>query len=785
MENIGTFPQKSFDFKKFIFKVIAHWYLFVISLSVAYIYAYLKNRYEIPVYSVHSTVIVKEEESPENIVGGLRIYKNRQGLDNELAILKSYQLNEKAINELDFRISYFQDGRLKDSELYTSSPFFVLLDSAHYQKNGSKILVKLLSDTKYRIEIEDEEIEQELNVGEYFKSNNYCFTVVLNDKIPYYPYYADNQYYFVINSLDQLIRSYMGRLNIRAYTQSSSVLWLWINGTVPQKKADYLNKLIEVYILWALDEKNRIAINTIKFIDKRLEIVIDSLQKAEEKLQQFKFQNKIINLSSEGEALFEQLSELQNQKNQVDVNHQYYDYVLREIKNENISNIMPPAVMGIEDPLLEGQIETINEYLNEKNVKSYKIIEKEDIPSLDLIDINIRNAFDAMKKSIANNKKASELVLIEINKKISVINKEIQKLPATERQMLNITRKFNLNDKQYTFLLQRRTEAGITLASNEPDIKTLDKANPANASMVSPNTGGTRNNALIVGFLIPLAYIVIRDFFNNRITDKNDIQNLTQMPIIGTVPNNKSECSIPVTDNPKSAISESFRVLRTNLQYLLIDKPYKSIAVSSTISSEGKTFCSMNIASIIALSDKKVLLVGLDLRKPSIHRAFKISNQKGISSYLIKEHTVEDIIIPTHINNLYIAPSGPIPPNPAELIESERMKEFFNTVKEKFDFVVIDTPPIAIVTDALLISKFASLNIFIIRQNYSRQNMIKYINELYSSKRIENAGILLNDMKVIREYKYGYSSGIEYMFRYKYGNGYYTEEQKPKNKRNC
>ncbi|MBA7587781.1 hypothetical protein ES708_29822 [subsurface metagenome] len=284
--------------------------------------------------------------------------------------------------------------------------------------------------------------------------------------------------------------------------------------------------------------------------------------------------------------------------------------------------------------------------------------------------------------------------------------------------------------------------------------------------------------ALVIGLAIPLVIILLFDYFNNKIIDKPDIENNTNVPILGTIGHNHGESDLPVVQNPKSSIAESFRSIRTSIQYLLPEKGRNIISISSTISGEGKTFIATNLSVIIAMSGRKTLLVGLDMRKPKIHKDFNVSNDEGLSTYLINETSYEDIIRSTDIENLYIASSGPIPPNPAELLEKPLMKEFFDKAKKEFEYVILDTPPVAIVTDAILLTQYTDTNIFIVRQKYSSKNVIQYIDELYNKKNIKNLSLLVNDVKISSYYGYGYGYGYgyDYGYDYGYGQGYYGNE---------
>jgi capsular exopolysaccharide synthesis family protein len=302
-----------------------------------------------------------------------------------------------------------------------------------------------------------------------------------------------------------------------------------------------------------------------------------------------------------------------------------------------------------------------------------------------------------------------------------------------------------------------------------------------NASLISPKKSLNYTIALIIAILIPLIIIIIRDFFNDKIVERKDVEEHTTVPIIGTIGHNDKGVELVVHEKPKSSIAESFRTIRTNLQYLNAGNEEKCIVinVSSTVSGEGKTFCAANLASIFAMSEKKTLIMGVDLRKPKLHKEFGITNNKGLTTYLIGKDKLEDVIYKTVVENLEFMPAGPVPPNPAEMIDTQKMADLMAHLKTLYDFIIVDTPPVALVTDALLLNKFACVNIFVVRQNYSSKSVLKFVNDLFTEKDMKALSILINDVKVPSYYGYrtGYGYryggyGYSYGYGYGYGSGY-------------
>ena len=777
--------EESIDIKKYIFQILYHWWWFALSIFIALTIAYVVNRYSEKVYQVSCSLVIGDEASKsgsaENILEELsRVRRVRRAVvENEISTLKSYKMARAALEELDFGITYTAIGRrgIAETKLYHNCPFTVLLDTTKPNQTGQRIEITILSEKKYLLNIDGRyDISKTIEFGEPFNHPEFNFTILLSDTeyleksmgIP-------RKYCFVINHINSLANKYKGSLGLSVNDDRGSILLLTMTGSVPQQITNYLNKLCEVYIRANLEDKNQVSENTIRFIDEQLRGIVDSLETAGIRLQNFRSANKVIDLGQEGSFLFQQMEQLQSEKALLDINLRYYNYLLDYIKNKtDFSDIIAPSVVDIQDELLNSLVKKLNE-LNIQR-RDIRISALDNSPQIILINSQIDNTRNTLLENLNSLIDANHLAMENLENRISKINNEVQKLPYTERQMINIQRDFNINDQIYTFLLEKRAEAGISKASNTPDHKVLDVARTENAKMIKPKASKNFIMALMLGGMIPLVLIVLIEFFNNKINDIRDIEQNTNVSIFGSVGHNDKPSDLPVFENPKSALAESFRSLRANLQYLLKEKDQKIICISSTVSGEGKTFCAANLAVIMAMAGKKTLLVSLDLRKPKVHRVFKVNNKFGLSTFLINKSNIEDIIQSTFIDNLYIANAGPVPPNPAELIGTEQMIRFFDNIKKDFNFIIIDTPPVAIVTDALLLKDMVDIYIFVIRHGYSTKQVLQLVDDLYNKKDVKNMALLINDVQVKGYYGYSYQYGYGYGYGYS-GKEYYEEEK--------
>lgn len=778
--------EENLDLKKYIFIILYYWWWFAITIFISLTIAYLINRYTKEIYQVNCSVIVHDETSQmgsiENMLselGRVRNSKRKATVVNEISVLKSYSLAHKTLQELDFDITYTAVGRrgIAESRLYNNSPFIVIPDTSRPNLKSYPIKVTLLSQDKYRLEINDvHEINQELRFGVPYVSDDFNFKVIMiRPEIFNKPEYFPRKYIFQFNNLNKMANHYKSALSIGVNDEKGSILTISLQGEVSAQIADYLNKLCEIYIRSDLEEKNAVSKSTIEFIDEQLSEIIDSLQSAEIRLQNFRVSNRVTDISTEGTYFFQQLEELQAAQAVLEINENYYDYLLEYLQNtEDRGDVVAPSVIGIADPLLNTLVSELNQLKFNKRRLSFSM--KENNPELIVLEEQINLTTENLIENIRNAKATNELAIKNHDRRIEKVELQLKKLPFTERQLINFKREFDVNDQIYTFLLEKRAEAGITAASNKPDNKILDIARPENAILIKPKSSLNYTTALIIGALIPLIIIIISEYFNTKIVERKEIEKNTSVPIIGSVGHNERYSELPIVESPKSALAESFRTLRTNLQYINSEENQKVISISSTISGEGKTFIAVNLASILALAGKKTLLVGLDLRRPKIHKVFNLSNECGISTFLIGKNKFDEVVYSTNISHLDAATSGPIPPNPAELLGSIQMTEFMAKAREKYDMIVIDTPPIAVVSDALTIGGLIDTQIFVIRQKYSNRQVLKIVNEFHEQKKLPHLSIVVNDVQLSGYYRYGYKYGYDYGYISGYERGYYDDE---------
>lgn len=792
MENYQE-KNEQIDVKEILEKYYQYWYFFIIAIVMSIFIGFLFLRYSPKVYNASTTILVKDENNTslgsDNIIDGIDLFGKNRNIKNEIGILRSFSLVKQTLKEVDYNISYLNEGKLTSVDIYSRSPFKIVLDSNHLQSLEVKFYVTLISKDEFVIETKVESgqfynlIEESylrssdvvFNYEEYHKFDQWIesdyFKFKLEKKdFTLYDEENWNNYAFVINDINSLTEKFLKRIKIKEIEKDASILKVSLEGNNTIKIADFLDAFSKNYLQIGLNEKNEIATNTISFINNQLIEIRDSLSNIESVLEKFKTENPKIELSKKEYGAFYQIQKLEEEQAILKLNNKYYislkDYL---IKNDNIENILSPSSMGINDPLLNNLILELSRLYSEFEITSQNT--KSIHPAVKSLKNQITITKGKILENIENIIISSELSLNDIEYRINEFDKLINTLPESERKLVRIQRKYNLNETTYTYLLEKRAEASIAKAGNVADNKIIDKARLSSQDPISPNSRSIYIISIFFGIIIPGIWITAKDLLNDKINSKKDVKKLCDIPILGSITHNNKGTNLVVQNHPKSAISESLRTIRTNIQYLSSDKEQKVICVSSSISGEGKSFCSMNLSSILASANNKTVLIGADMRKPKIFDDFELNNDTGLSSYLIGVSTLKEVTQKTNDENLDIIISGPIPPNPAELLEKKIMTDLLIELKKTYKYIIIDTPPIGLVTDGQILMNKSDINLLMVRQGYTTKQMVANINEITQKNNIKNLNIILNDVKSYNS-KYGYQ----------YGYGYYEEDLNLNNK---
>ncbi len=757
---------EGFDFKSFFINCVRYWYLFVLSLLLCFVYAFYSVTYTSPIFRIESRILIDDNggKSSQRDLLDLDMFGSKKNIENELEILKSRTLISKVIDKLNFDVSYFWIGNVTVNELYDKTPFLVKSDSIATCNGAFEMTILDQNSFKLKHDYAGNSVfEGKYFFGEIIKSPSGEFAVYKSDFFNSRNFGDSNlkaksrNFKFVFNDRERTINKYLGGLWVELVGKRSSVVNLSIDDQVQQKGVDFLNALIEEYRNQGVNNKNEVALNTLNFIKERLEYITEDLSVLETDIEQFKSLNRITSLGEESKIFLSNVSKYDSELSLVTMKLNLMDNLQKKIKLNQTLNDYSPSLIGIDDPLLQKLVMQLSEleFQREKLVTTSKT--QSPLVFTSNVDVQIKKTKAAIGESI---NKIQESLLISQGDLKSIISKQedfIRAIPKVSRELISIERQQEIKEKLYLYLLEKQEELALTQASTVSDCRVIDKA-ISTGSPVKPVKKMAYSIALFIGLFAPLLFVILRMYLNDKVNDKSDIEKATKAPILGFISQGEGDTNVVVGENTRTAISEQFRALRTNLNFLGLGKRHKFILVTSSMSGEGKTFVATNIASTMALSGKKTVVLEFDLRKPKMSKGLGYDNSVGLSNYLVGRADLDSIIKNTKISpNLFLISSGAIPPNPSELILTDKMKELMDILDERFDFVVIDSPPVGLVSDALVLNEYADSSLYIVRQNKTTKKHLEIIDELYKENKLNNLAVLLNGVvKVIGKYGYEY-----------------------------
>lgn len=731
----------SFDFLYWLFKVINYWYLFVIFFILAIGLAYLKNQYWVPLYNTTSTIIIENNGGRKNdLTAGFSMGQGVQSTSNQLIMYQSYDLISKAIDDLGVTNEIFEKTRFKEENRYKSSAINIYDNYVHPSAYSMAFSIKGLTDSTYQISYVGDKVREPFTkkgkYGESIQHPLFFLTVEKTELFENNPHYS---YFFRFLTKSGLIASYRSRLQCRL-RDGSSVMEVSVVGNVAERDKDFITVLNDRFFADNLSKKNNAAEKSIDFIDKQLMIIKDSLDASELKLNAYQTQSGLYGEGRTARANSE-LEELGKKKSDLKYRQDYFkflsDYLKRNTHNETL---MTPSIMGFQDPQLTGLVNTYNDLIFKQSeygegsplwLKNKKQIE----------DVNAR--LSEILKTIPSSLAMEEQ---NLNARYAKAMGEIATLPERERKLLIHERDFKINDTYYNYLLQRRVESQILKASNAPDNVLLDQPR-----IITFINGGELSNTYILfialGLLLPCIYIFAKEvLFKFTIQTRDEVEHISGLPIVGTIERSDKKVDVVVRYYPKSGFSESFRSLRSKLEYLAQKESPISVLITSTEPGEGKTFVATNLASIYELTTKKVLVVDMDLRRPALSRQMGMEGKKGISNYLIGQASLESLIEVHPDYRFDVLPAGTIPPNPSELIRSPKTKQMIDGLMQKYDYIIFDCSPYGLVSDASFLSKYVDTVLYVVRNESTNKNFFKYTIKEFKEENDGKTGIVYNDV---------------------------------------
>lgn len=772
--------QEETDIRKIIDLVLRNYKIFLICLILALLVATAVNHYLTPLYKISSSILIKEEKKQEtrqevNDYLNSSLLGTNQNFQNELWILKSSPVIERTITNLDLQVSYYRKDGPRYVDAYKEVPFRIQFLRSHIQPVGVRFYITFHKKDYYYITAESNEakfFDSGLNrisgrkknwsfkkngrLGDIIETPEAAFFIEsdsLSQPSDGYVSWYGFEFSDVISSKETLKK----KLQFNVSDKQATVIEVSLKSESVKEGIDILNELMNVYSSQNLERKNHNATITIDYIEKQLNEISDSLSLTEDNLQQFRSSNQLLDVTNQATGMSAQYMNLENQLAELVTRKRYYDYVSDYLrKNDNFSNMIVPASLGIQDQLLS----SLMSQLITDQAQRTNLIEnnQEKNPLVQKLGFQIENTKKTISENIAEVSKSTNIAIDEMNKRVARTRVEISKLPETQRKLGTIERKYRLNDAIYNYMLEKRAEAKITKASNLPDNLVIEPAKMVGLTPITPDKKLNYALAVLLGFLIPFSYLLVKNSLNNRIESQDDIDKITSEPVLGKIQHSRYTSDLIMFEFPKSNISESFRALRTNLDFYVRGGLKKVIMVTSCIEGEGKTFVAINLAASYAQLGRRTVLIDFDLRKQKNMFNPDDINREGLSSFLINKVSLERIINRSPNDKLDYIVAGALPPNPAEIMALEKTPELISRLKESYDIIVLDTTPLAQVTDAYLLLEQSEVKIIILRQNASLKNVFSLTMKDLKLKNINNICLVMNDNKYSRDqYGYGYN----------------------------
>lgn len=747
------------NIKQLIIKILERWYLFILFpvaiVALAYLYILVTPR----TYQASSLLLIKDEKegtsiNQESLFADFGFFSNQRNLENEQYFLKSSILMKEVVEELQLNYEYYEVGRFRKSFLYKNSPITVIDWQPNNKSEKASFAVEMSDSGNFKlITDEDQEFKGEFGIPVVLPQGKLTLSSLRkpssnNPPIEIVLWPIPNLAGFLLSSL------YVGPASLE-----SSILYISLDDKSPRRAIDVLNKLMEVYNEFSLAEKNQVYLSSIDLINERVNSISDELMEAEQDVESYKRRFNMMELSSEGNMLIGEIADYNRNLAEVQLQLDILNSI-EQFLVENQSNFeFVPTTLDINNLTLSNQINNFNDLLKERAVRRQSLGPAH--PDLLSTERQIQN----LRQTIIDNIKAikssfeSELNLKQSEK--SSIQSRIQSLPRRERELVEKERQKDIKENIYVYLLQKREESAISLAVSAPNGKVVEPAG-SNFAPISPKRKFILTIAVLLGLILPSGLVFLLYLIDNKLKIDDDIEQLTSVPVAGIISEQKGKEKIVVKENQSSVISEMFKMLRANLIYIKSGEDVSPVIVTSSMSGEGKSFIASNIGVTIALSGKKTILVEMDYRRPVLAEYFQIdSQQPGIVNYLVN-HDIkpEDIILPSgHHANLDIIVCGPIPPNPAELMLSSRLRDLINELKNQYEFILLDCPPVGMVSDPLAIADLASSTMFIAKLGTTRKSQLDIVEEVATKNKLPHPFLVLNGAKLNRSYyKYGYSN---------------------------
>lgn len=762
--NMNEQDEEKINYQELLFRYIIHWPWFVASVLVCLIGAWVYLHFQTPVYQVSASIMIKDDKkgSGSTDLGNLGIggvITSTQGIDNEIEVLRSKTILKEVVNNLELYITYYDEDEFPEKELYQTSPVIVNLTAQEADKlPGSALLAMKLSpegvlDVNLKVGLNEYNQRFE-KLPAVLPTDAGTFGFALKDSLSggqMEGHKGERHIRAVVSRPFGVAKGYQGALSIAPTSRTTSVAVVSLMNTNIQRARDFINKLMEMYNRNTNNDKNKVAEKTREFINERIKIIDEELGSTEDKLEAFKRNAGLTDISSDAQLAVSGNAEYEKRRVDNGTQINLVRDLIKYINNPLNEYELLPGNIGLSDAGLTTQIGRYNELIIER--KRLLRTSTESNPMIVNLDTSIRAMKSNVQAAINGTLQGLLIVKADLEREAGRFSRRISDAPGQERQYVSIARQQEIKAGLYLMLLQKREENAITLAATANNAKIIDEP-VATGGPLSPKPNMIYMIALVLGVGMPVGVIFLIGLTKFKIEGRGDVEKLTRLPIVGDVPlTNEKAGSIAVFENQNTLMSETFRHIRTNLQFML-ENDQKVILVTSTVSGEGKSFISSNLAISLSLLGKRVIIVGLDIRKPGLNKIFNIPRkEQGITQYLSNpEKNLMDFVQPSDVSkNLYILPGGIVPPNPTELLARDGLDKAIETLKKNFDYVILDTAPAGMVTDTLLVGRVADLSVYVCRADYSRKAEFTLINELAADNKLPNICTIINGLDLKKE----------------------------------
>ncbi|GAB3544015.1 GumC family protein [Spirosoma fluminis] len=748
-----------FDILKYLFSYLRYWYWFVLTIAVSLVGAHFYLERVTPIYKVFATLLIKDEQSPRkanDIVEDFTATANKR-IENEIVLLTSMPLLGKVVDELNLTVTYWTESPSRDIEVYDNSPITLIAGEVTDYAYGNPVFVVGQGGTTYQLLDAEEKSIGVFQYGAPVASKYGNFRIVRKDLKKRV---VNTRTKVTFASREAMVDMLIGSIAISRLNEYSSFLSVSIETALIDKGKAILSKLLDEYAFASLEDKNREATNTLRFIEERLRLVTSELGTVEQNVEKYRRAKGITDLSSET-TLFLKEEEQNNAKlNEVDIQLNVLESIERYVNGAKLTNVAPATLM-VNDPVLNAYVTQLLDLEIERSKLAQSVHPGN--PYLETVRSQMNNVKQAIKENLTNQRNnllVTKNSLLATKKRLEA---SILSVPTKERELVEIKRQAGIKENLYLMLLQKREETALSYASTVTDSRVVNTPYPS-GGQIRPNRQNVFLAAGLIGLLLPIFLITIRNLVTTTVQSKKEIERKSGLKVFGEVGINPKQSGTIIDVRNKSFVSEQIRTIRSNLQYLLSDYHHtggRTILITSSTANEGKSFLTLNIAISLAALNKQVLILGVDLRKPKINQYLNVSNHIGISDYLIGSVNAQDIVQATSIDNVFIAPSGPIPANPSELLSSIRTRNLIDEYRLSYDFILLDTPPFSLVTDASILAPYSDICFYLVRHEKTPKVYLNHIADLNNQKIFKSVNIIFNavNYKTSPDYGYGYEYG--------------------------